>query len=98
MRRRDFLTSAAALGTASTAVAQPKPVEKADERSEADALLDIVRRRYGARLTAEQLATIHRQVKGNLQAAAVLAAAPLANGDGPLLEPSAFYHSRPEPK
>jgi len=56
-----------------------------DPRSqEADALFALVRSRYGARLTAEQLENVRRGVAALVEQAAALRAVRLSNADEPV--------------
>jgi hypothetical protein len=50
---------------------------------EADALFEIVRQRYGARLTAAQLDELRKTVRGQVEAARALRAVRLGNADEP---------------
>ena len=56
-----------------------------DPRSqEADELFALVRSRYGARLTAEQLESVRRGVAALVEQAAALRAVRLSNADEPV--------------
>ena len=66
----------------------PKPVpdadlEKAADAADARSLLDIVRRKFGSRLDAEQLDSIRDDLEGNMRMARTLRALPLGNADEP---------------
>jgi hypothetical protein len=62
-----------------------------DPRShEADELFALVRRRYGARLTAEQLESVRRGVAAIVEQAAALRAVRLSNADEPVQRFSPF--------
>ena len=49
----------------------------------AQALIALVRARYGGTLTSEQLAELEVRVQAQLEACAALRAVPLENGDEP---------------
>ena len=57
---------------------------------EADALFEIVRQRYGDRLTREQLDELSRIVQAQVEAARALRAVRLTNADEPM-QPFAPY-------
>jgi hypothetical protein len=57
---------------------------------EAAALFSLVRRRYGARLTAEQLESVRRGVEAIVDQAALLRAVRLRNADEPVQRFRAF--------
>ena len=61
---------------------------------EADALFEIVRQRYGARLTPEQLEELRGVVAAQLEAARALRAVRLSNADEPM-QPFAPYRAEP---
>jgi hypothetical protein len=61
---------------------------------EADALFEIVRRRYGDRLTPDQLNELRKIVAGQLEAARALRAVTLTNADEPM-QPFAPYRTEP---
>ena len=61
---------------------------------EADALFEIVRQRYGDRLTTEQLDELRKIVQGQVEAAAALRAMRLTNADEPM-QPFAPYREEP---
>ena len=65
-------------------VAKPDP--------EADALFEIVRVRYGDRLTPAQLDELRKIVAAQLEAARTLRAVPLSNADEPM-QPFAPYRA-----
>ena len=50
---------------------------------ETDTLFEIVRQRYGARLTGEQLDDLRKIVRGQVEAARALRAVRLTNADEP---------------
>jgi hypothetical protein len=58
--------------------------EAANPDGEADALFEIVRVRYGDRLTPAQLDELRRIVAAQLEAARALRAVPLTNADEPM--------------
>jgi len=58
--------------------------EAANPEGEADALFEIVRVRYGDRLTPAQLDELRRIVAAQLEAARALRAVPLTNADEPM--------------
>ena len=68
--------------------------EPAKPDPEADALFEIVRRRYGDRLTAEQLDEVRTIVQAQAEAARALRAIRLANSDEPM-QPFAPYRAEP---
>jgi len=61
---------------------------------EADALFEIVRQRYGARLTPEQTEEIRKIVRAQLEAARALRLVRLTNADEPM-QPFAPYRAEP---
>jgi hypothetical protein len=61
---------------------------------EADALFEIVRQRYGDRLTPEQLDDVRKIVKAQVEAARALRAKRLTNADEPM-QPFAPYRAEP---
>ena len=63
-------------------MSQPEPVS-ADAQAEIDALMDLVRRRYGDRLDAEQLEGVRKGVQGVVEGARALRAVVLRNADEP---------------
>ena len=75
--------------------AAAKPVAPADPNAppppsdDARALAEIVRRRYGAHLSPEQLEGVTRELEQRLGGGRALRAAKLANGD----EPDATFHA-----
>ena len=68
--------------------------EAEEIRAEAEALLALVRERYGSRLDAEQLAGVRTAVEGIVQAARALRAVRLTNADEPA-QPFAAYRAEP---
>ena len=64
--------------------------EAASPDPEADALLEIVRLRYGDRLTPAQLDELRKIVAGQVEAARSLRAVALTNADEPM-QPFAPY-------
>jgi hypothetical protein len=56
----------------------------ARDSGEVDLLLGLVRHRYGARLTAEQLEALRAGVEAIAELAAAVRAVPLGNADEPL--------------
>ena len=56
----------------------------------ADAVFDLVRARYGARLTPEQLADVREAVTDIVDSARALRAVTLGNGDEPMQEFAPF--------
>src|SRR5438876_171012 len=62
------------------AASAPKPPEISDD---ARALAEIVKRRYGQHLTAEQLESVTKEIENRLQGGKALRAAKLANSDEP---------------
>jgi hypothetical protein len=68
--------------------------EPAKPDPEADALFEIVRRRYGDRLTPEQLDEVRKIVKAQVEAARALRAMRLTNADEPM-QPFAPYRAEP---
>ena len=61
---------------------------------EADALFEIVRQRYGDRLTPEQLDELSRIVQAQVEAARALRSIRLTNVDEPM-QPFAPYRAEP---
>jgi hypothetical protein len=61
----------------------------------AKALAEVIRRQYGSRLSAENLATITRQIQTGLERIDQLRKVELANGDEPDFVFSAFRSSPP---
>lgn len=72
-------------------MADPEPMEP-DVRAEADVLFDLVRRRYGSRLRADELDGVRKGIQGVVEGARALRAVRLDNGDEPF-PPFAPYHS-----
>jgi hypothetical protein len=68
--------------------------EAAKPDPEADALFEIVRRRYGDRLTPAQLDELRKIVAGQLEAARALRVVTLTNADEPM---QTFAPYRAEP-
>jgi hypothetical protein len=68
--------------------------EPAKPDPEADALFEIVRQRYGDRLTPEQADEVRKIVRAQVEAARALRAVRLTNADEPL---QAFAPYRKEP-
>jgi hypothetical protein len=58
--------------------------QPAQDPGEADLRFALVRQRYGARLTAEQLEILRRAVASLVEQTTTLRAVPLANADEPL--------------
>jgi len=63
-------------------------------RAEVEAMLALVRERYGPRLDAEQLAGVRTAIEGIVQAARALRAVRLTNADEPA-QPFAAYRADP---
>jgi hypothetical protein len=61
---------------------------------EADALIEIVRQRYGDRLTPEELDEVRKIVQAQVEAARALRAIRLTNADEPV-QPFAPYRAEP---
>jgi hypothetical protein len=61
---------------------------------EADALFEVVRQRYGDRLTREQLDELSRIVRAQVEAARALRPIRLTNADEPM-QPFAPYRAEP---
>ncbi len=68
--------------------------ESAKPDPEADALFEIVRQRYGDRLTPEQLDEVRKIVQAQVEAARALRAMRLTNADEPM-QPFAPYRAEP---
>lgn len=66
--------------------------EKPDQ--EADALYEIVRRRYGDRLTPQQQDEVRKMIGAQVEAARALRAVRLGNADEPM-QPFAPYRAEP---
>jgi hypothetical protein len=62
---------------------------------ETDTLFEIVRQRYGARLTGEQLDDLRKIVRGQVDAARALRAVRLTNGDEPFQRFAAYRGDEP---
>ena len=62
---------------------------------EADTLFEIVRQRYAARLTAEQLDELRKIVVGQVEAARALRAVRLGNADEPFQRFAAYRADEP---
>jgi hypothetical protein len=62
---------------------------------ETDTLLEIVRQRYGARLTSEQLDDLRKIVRGQVDAARALRAVRLTNADEPYQRFAAYRSDEP---
>jgi hypothetical protein len=59
---------------------------------EVDTLFDLVRQRYGARLTPEQLEDLRKILRGQVEAARAIRAVRLTNADEPV-QPFAAYRA-----
>jgi hypothetical protein len=68
--------------------------ESAKQDPEADALFEIVRRRYGDRLTREQLDELRKVVQAQVEAARALRPIRLTNADEPM-PPFSPYRAEP---
>ena len=68
--------------------------ESATPDPESDALFEIVRQRYGDRLTREQLDELSRIVRAQVDAARALRAIRLINADEPM-QPFAPFRAEP---
>jgi hypothetical protein len=68
--------------------------EPAKQDPEADALFEIVRQRYGDRLTPDQLDEVRKIVQAQVEAARALRAVRLTNADEPM-QPFAPYRADP---
>ena len=64
--------------------------EKPD--GEADALYEIVRQRYGNRLTAQEQGEVRKMIRAQVEAARALRAVKLSNADEPM-QPFAPYRA-----
>jgi hypothetical protein len=99
--RRDFAKHLAALAVTPLAAvparsevddpppATPKPTPPDPATATADALLEVVRIRYGKHLNDEQLKAVHKSLQRGAASSAALRRIPLANGD----EPSFTFHA-----
>ena len=58
--------------------------EPVHDQDEVEVRLGLVRRRYGDRLTPEQLDILRHVVKALVEQVAALRAVPLTNADGPM--------------
>jgi hypothetical protein len=65
-----------------------------DVRAEVEAMLALVRERYGDRLAPDELEAVRTAVEGLVQAAHALRAVRLANADEPA-QPFAAYRADP---
>ncbi len=54
-----------------------------DSSGETNTLLELVKQRYGKRLTDEQIAEVEKQITRNLETAKELHSVELTNGDEP---------------
>jgi len=63
-------------------------------RAEVDAMLALVRERYGNRLDADQLAGVRTSIEAIVQASRALRAVRLTNADEPA-QPFAAYRAEP---
>jgi len=63
-------------------------------RAEVEAMLALVRERYGSRLDADQLAGVRTAIEAIVQASRALRAVRLANADEPA-QPFAVYRAEP---
>ena len=63
-------------------------------RAEVEAMLALVRERYGSRLDTEQLAGVRTAIEAIVQASRALRAVRLTNGDEPA-QPFAAYRAEP---
>ena len=93
------LDSGSAARYHASVMAEPEaePVEPAatePARSEIDALFALVRRRYGDRLTAEQLAAVRVGIEGIVKTSRALRAARLCSSDEPF-QPFAPFRAEP---
>src|SRR5437868_4308328 len=79
--RRQFARNLALLGAAPLAATEAVAAEA--PMSPAEALLEIVKLRYGRFLTPAQLANVQRSIQRQQQAATLMQAVPLRNGDEP---------------
>jgi len=70
------------------------PVQAEPAHSEVDALLALVRLRYGARLTATELAAVRVGIEGIVETSRALRAVRLANSDEPM-QPFTPYRAEP---
>jgi hypothetical protein len=68
--------------------------EPTKQDPEADALFEIVRQRYGDRLTPEELDEVRKIVQAQVEAARALRAIRLTNADEPV-QPFAPYRAEP---
>ncbi|HEV8177282.1 MAG TPA: hypothetical protein VGP44_06290 [Gemmatimonadales bacterium] len=74
----------------------PAPSHSAsDPGAVAKALAEVIRRQYGSRLSAADLATVTRQIQTGLERVSELRKVELANGDEPDFVFSPVRHSSP---
>ena len=73
-------------------MADAEPMES-DARAELDALFELVRQRYGSRLSADQLDGVRKGIQGVVEGARALRAVRLANTDEPF---QSFVPYRPD--
>jgi hypothetical protein len=78
-----------------TSAAFPEALD--DPGALAKALAEVIRRQYGSRLSAEDLATVARQIQTGLDRVDRLRKVDLANGDEPDFVFSAVRDSPPSP-
>lgn len=85
--RRTFLKGvaggAAAFALGGGAAAAGQESDRTDPKDEAEALLEVVRRRYGRFLTKEQLDTVRRKLHQQVLLGRIFQESPLSNGDEP---------------
>jgi hypothetical protein len=79
-----LLPAAIAAPQAAPAPPQPPPTPSPSPSPSAQALAEVVRQRWGAQLTPEDLDEVRRTIDGNLKAAERLRAVKLGNADEPV--------------
>lgn len=108
LSRRSFAESLAVSALAPLIGVRPETIRLAgwspaspnagdDPGALAGALAEVIRRQYGSRLSAKDLAIVTRQIQTGLDRADQLRKVELANGDEPDFVFSAVRHSPPAP-
>jgi hypothetical protein len=109
LSRRSFAESLAVAALAPLIGVRPEAIRLAgwtsaassevldDPGALARALAEVIRRQYGSRLSAEDLATVTRQIQTGLDRVDQLRKLELANGDEPDFVFSAIRNSPPTP-
>ena len=86
LNRRAFAKTVAVGTAASITMLSSKPAAAAQEEqapTEADLLLEVIKQRYPAEFTEEELAEVRRDLQGHVGRSKTLRDFPLANADEP---------------